>query len=104
MFEEHFELMRELIDEVRALRREFERLSQHGPATDSPLSREEAAKYLGIHKDTLYRWAVEEGRIAYSRLGDGGRAALRFAKQDLDDFLKRQRISTVEETRFRRTG
>ena len=72
-------------------------LTAHNPR-DRPLAREEAADYLGVHKDTLYRWAVQEGRIAYSRLGDGARAPIRFNKKDLDDFLLRQRIGTVEET------
>ncbi len=30
-------------------------------ALDRPLTREEAAKYLGVHPDTLYKWAVEKG-------------------------------------------
>ena len=98
MTDEQSEPTAELIVEIRLLRRAIER--QNGfMGHDRPLNREEAAEYLGIHKDTLYRWAVEEGRIAYSRLGDGGRAPLRFRKEDLDEYLKKQRIGTVDETR-----
>jgi excisionase family DNA binding protein len=97
-----FGLMRQLIDEVRTLRRAP---GNSGPTeidANRPLSREEAADYLGVHKDTLYRWAVEEGRIAYSRLGNGGRAPLRFSRKDLDHFISSQRIPTVQELRNRR--
>jgi excisionase family DNA binding protein len=102
MLDQHFELMRELIDEVRLLRHEVEHTSDNGRSSDRPLTREEAAEYLGIHKDTLYRWAVEEGRISYCRLGEGSRASLRFLRKNLDDFLSSQRIPTVEETRQKR--
>ena len=61
------------------------------------MTRDEAAEYLQVNSDTLYRWSVKEGRIAYSRLGGGGRAALRYRREDLDDFMKRSRIPTVEE-------
>ena len=101
MLDQLFELMRELIGEVHLLRMETQRRSECDSSPDRPLNREEAADYLGIHKDTLYRWAVEEGRIAYSRLGDGEKAPLRFTQEDLGDFLRRQRIATVEETRAR---
>ena len=63
------------------------------------MTRDEAAEYLGVHPDTLYRWAVEEGKIAYSRLGDGGRAPIRFVTRDLDDYLSRTRVPTVEDAR-----
>ena len=65
-----------------------------------PLTREQAAEYLSIHPDTLYRWAVG-GRVAYSRLGDGERAPMRFLKEDLDEFARGQRIPTVEEAKAR---
>ena len=68
-----------------------------GHEDEVPMRRDEAAAYLKVHPDTLYRWSVMEGRIAYSRLGDGGRAALRFLRADLDDFMKTHRVATVEE-------
>jgi excisionase family DNA binding protein len=68
-----------------------------------PMTRAEAAEYLQIHPDTLYRWSVEEGKIAYCRLGEGARASLRFLKKDLDQFLSKQRIPTVEDTMMRRS-
>ena len=101
MTDEQFELTSELIVELRSLRLAIERHNGSNDR-DRPLTREEAAEYLGVHKDTLYRWAVEEGRIAHSRLGEGARAPLRFRKEDLDDYLQRQRIGTVEEIRMRR--
>ncbi len=91
--------MGELLVEVEELRKLVGRGLQHQDKLGRPLTREEGAGYLNIHPDTLYRWAVEEGKIAYSRLGDGGRAPLRFLKKDLDDFLTRSRIYTVEDTR-----
>ncbi len=52
-----------------------------------------------MHPLVLHKLAVEKGRIAYSRLGDGAKAPLRFEKKDLEDFLRLNRIPTVEETR-----
>lgn len=101
MLDQLVELVRELIAEVRLLRKEVERRSESGHPANRPLTREEAAEYLGIHKDTLYRWAVEEGRIAYSRLGEGSRTSIRFMRKDLDDFLEHQRIGTVNQTLVR---
>ena len=98
MLDQLVELVKELIAEVRLLRKEVERRCETGHPANRPLTREEAAEYLGIHKDTLYRWAVEEGRIAYSRLGEGSRASIRFTRSALDDFLEHQRIGTVNQT------
>ena len=39
--------------------------------------------------------------MAYSRLGDGERAPMRFLKEDLDEFARNQRIPTVEEAKGR---
>ena len=101
MLEDLLKVLQGIADDVRYLRSVSVTPIHQTGSTDlnRPLARDEAAAYLGVHKDTLYRWAVEEGRIAYSRLGEGGRAALRFSKQDLDDFVSRQRISSLEETR-----
>ena len=63
------------------------------------MTRDEAAEYLGVHPDTLYRWAVEEGETAYFRLGDGGRAPIRFVRCDLDDYLSQTRVPTLEDAR-----
>jgi excisionase family DNA binding protein len=103
MLEQLLELMRELIGEVHLLRMEVYRRSENVASHSRPLTREEAADYLGVHKDTLYRWAIEEGRIAYSRLGEGGRSPIRFTRKDLDDFLEHQRIGTLDQTLARRT-
>ena len=98
MLDQLIDLVRELIGEVRLLRKQVESCSETKSSSNRPLTREEAAEYLGIHKDTLYRWAVEEGRIAYSRLGEGSRASIRFTRSALDDFLEHQRIGTVNQT------
>ena len=65
---------------------------------DKPLTQEEGAEYLQVHSDTLYRWA-REGEIAYSRLGEGQKAPMRFWKKDLDAFMSKKRIPSVEECR-----
>ena len=91
------ELMGELLVEVSELRQAVKHELDHRDKYGQPMNREVAAEYLGIHPDTLYRWAVEDGKIGYSRLGDGGRAPLRFLKKDLDDFMRCHRIPTVEE-------
>jgi excisionase family DNA binding protein len=65
-----------------------------------PLNKDEAARYLGINSDTLCKWS-RSGRIAYSRLGDGARAPMRFSKKDLDAYLSKTRIPTVEEVSLR---
>lgn len=77
----------ELLHEVRALRIAFE--SQADPLR--PMTREAAAEYLGVHPDTLYRWACE-GVVAHSRLGESDRGPMRFTKRDLDDAVARGRI------------
>ena len=86
-------------EEILSVLHEMNALMQTMVATeryDHPMDREIAAEYLGIHPDPLYRWAVEEGRIAYSRLGEGKRAALRFTRRDLDAFVSASRVPTVD--------
>ncbi len=68
---------------------------------DRPMTKVEAASYLGINPDTLCKWA-RAGKIAYCRLGEGQRAPMRFTKKDLDHYLSRVRIPTVEEIVQRR--
>lgn len=102
MLEEHYRLMNELIEEVRRLRLDVRGGQPNKDEADRPLNRDQAAAYLGVHPDTLYRWAVEEGRIAYSRLGDGSRAPIRFLRKDLDDFISKHRIGSVDDALVRR--
>ncbi|HIJ72618.1 MAG TPA: helix-turn-helix domain-containing protein [Candidatus Hydrogenedentes bacterium] len=103
MAETQTEPIAELVTEIRSLRLVIQYESQVRRKYDQPLTREQAAEYLGVHKDTLYGWAVEEGRIAYSRLGDGTKASLRFIKKDLDEFVDHHRVPAVEETRARKS-
>ena len=103
MLDQIIELMRELIHELQLLRMYAHLTPANDAHPNRPLTREEAADYLGVHKDTLYRWAVEEGRIAYSRLGDGSRAPIRFTQKDLDEFINVMRITSVRALNARRS-
>ena len=47
----------------------------------------EAAKYLGVHLDTMRRWA-RDGVIPAAKLGNRG--GFRFKREDLDRFLERR--------------
>ena len=97
-------LLGELVVELRLLREFLGKTLQHADNYDGPLTRDQAAAYLSIHPDTLYKWAVEDGRIAYSRFGEGARAPLRFYRKDLDAFAHSCRIPTVDELRARRVS
>ena len=90
------DVFQELLHEVKALREAVER----GQDTDRPLTLKEAAEYLRLNKDTLARWA-RDGRLSYSRLGDGERAPLRFLRRDLDRFNDSWRIPAVAEVTCR---
>ena len=48
----------------------------------------EAARYLGVHIETMRRWA-REGVIPAARLGNRG--GFRFRREDLDRFLEARR-------------
>ena len=48
----------------------------------------EAAKYLGVHIETVRRWA-REGVIPAAKLGNRG--GFRFKREDLDRFLEARR-------------
>ena len=50
----------------------------------------EAAKYLGVHIETMRRWA-REGTIPAATLGNRG--GFRFRREDLDRFLDLRRAS-----------
>lgn len=47
----------------------------------------EAAKYLGVHEETVRRWA-REGAIPAAKLGNRG--GFRFKRDDLDRFLEQR--------------
>ncbi len=79
------ELIRELIVEIRALR-----LQQ---SLDwRSLNRSEAADYLGIYPDTLYKLAVN-GKVAYHQ--SGRCAQMFFSRADLDDYRESTRQSAA---------
>ena len=48
----------------------------------------EAARYLGVHIETIRRWA-REGAIPAAKLGNRG--GFRFRREDLDRFLEDRR-------------
>ncbi|MGE0705026.1 MAG: helix-turn-helix domain-containing protein [Vicinamibacterales bacterium] len=52
----------------------------------------EAAKYLGVHEETMRRWARERV-IPSVKLGNRG--GFRFKREDLDRFLERRRAETA---------
>ena len=86
-------LLESLIEEVKGLRTAI--AQRPGDAVCSAtLTREQAADYIGVHADTLYRWA-RENRITYIRMGEGEKAPMRFTRKDLDDYLKTCRIEAV---------
>ena len=53
----------------------------------------EAARYLGVHIETMRRWA-REGTIPAAKLGNRG--GFRFKREDLDRFLERRRTEGAE--------
>jgi excisionase family DNA binding protein len=53
----------------------------------------EAAKYLGVHIETVRRWA-REGEIPAAKLGNRG--GFRFRREDLDKFLERRRAEGID--------
>lgn len=50
----------------------------------------EAAEYLRVHINTLYRW-IEEGKLAGYRPGD----KWLFKKEDLDSFIEASKTQKV---------
>ncbi len=48
----------------------------------------DAARYLGVHEETMRRWARER-TIPAAKLGNRG--GFRFKREDLDHFLERRR-------------
>lgn len=55
----------------------------------------DACQYLGISRMTMYR-LVKNQKIAYSKIGIG-RGRYRFRKEDLDAYLKRNRVEARPE-------
>jgi DNA repair protein RadD len=53
----------------------------------------EAARYLGVHIETIRRWA-REGTIPAAKLGNRG--GFRFRREDLDAFLERRRAEGAD--------
>jgi excisionase family DNA binding protein len=53
----------------------------------------EAAQYLGVHIETVRRWA-RQGEIPAAKLGNRG--GFRFRREDLDKFLERRRAEGID--------
>jgi excisionase family DNA binding protein len=53
----------------------------------------EAAKYLGVHIETMRRWA-REGAIPSAKLGNRG--GFRFKREDLDRFMEARRAGGAD--------
>ena len=97
--EKILELLELLVEEMRDFGDALERLEHAQLMDDRPMNRKEAAEYLGLHPQTVYTWA-REGLIAYSVLGGndtGERGEMRFLRSDLDVYLKKMRVPTLEE-------
>jgi excisionase family DNA binding protein len=75
-----------VLDELRLIR-------QAQGIEGRSMSREQAAEFLGVHKDTLYRLA-REGEIAYFQTGDGGK--MTFTLDDLLAYRSKTRHAAVE--------
>ena len=52
----------------------------------------EAARYLGVHEETIRRWA-REGTIPAAKLGNRG--GFRFKREDLDRFLEQRSTDAI---------
>lgn len=90
----------ELVEVTRALVDRIDKLApRDGYDHERPMTREEVAAFLECHADTVYRWA-KEGHLAYSKLGDGEKAPMRFKLADVQEFaFQRRRIPTNSEAR-----
>ena len=86
--------LEDLTREIKALRLALER--QYG-IENGVLTRPEAAEYVRLSLRAFDDRAAE-GSIAFHRLGDGPKAPVRFRKIDLDSFLDRCRVGTVDES------
>ena len=63
--------------------------------TPAVLTTEEAAIYLGLSHQTLANWRVHGLGPAYSRLGGAGRPRIVYLVEDLDAFLRANRVKTT---------
>ena len=59
------------------------------------LTTEEAAIYLGLCHQTLANWRVRGLGPAYLRLGGTGRPRIVYLPEDLDAFLRANRVETT---------
>ena len=62
--------------------------------TPAALTAEEAAIYLGLSRQTLANWRVRGLGPVYSRLGGTGRPRIVYLVEDLDAFLRANRVET----------
>lgn len=62
--------------------------------TPAVLTTEEAAIYLGLSPQTLANWRVRGLGPVYSRLGGTGRPRIVYLVEDLDAFLRSNRVQT----------
>ena len=64
---------------------------------EKPLSKNEAAEFLGIHTSTLSK-LISEGRINFTSLNpDNKMSVKKFYRKDLEDFLRKNRTRTIDE-------
>lgn len=63
--------------------------------TAAALTAEEAAVYLGLSRQTLANWRVRGLGPVYSRLGGTGRPRIVYLVEDLDAFLRANRVETT---------
>jgi len=86
MSEDATQILTAVLDELRLIR-------QAQGIEGRSMSREQAAAFLGVHKDTLYRLA-REGESAYFHPGD--RCKLTFPPDDLLAYRSKTRRAAVE--------
>ena len=61
--------------------------------TNNFLTRQQAADYLGLKKATLEAWATHGGGPTFCKFG----RAVRYRKQDLDEFVERSLVKSTSE-------
>jgi excisionase family DNA binding protein len=60
--------------------------------TDQPLTRDEAARYLGVSRNTLSSWAARKAGPPYSRSGKV-RGRVWYRVRDLDAWLESRHVN-----------
>ena len=63
------------------------------PAEDKPLSKQEAAEFLGFSVSKLGRY-MKKKQIPYEKYGVGKTATVRFRRADLEKFAESRKVST----------